>query len=78
MTTAPQDSPPVDLRALTPAQRLLAVAEWIEDCEDHLALNRPNGLPAPPFGLDQAVAAVRRAAARQQRVDEINASEPTR
>jgi hypothetical protein len=43
-----------------------------------LALKWPGGLPVPPFALDLALAAVRRAAARQQRVDEINASEPSR
>lgn len=44
------------------ADALERVAVWLEDCDDHVALNRAGGLPAPPFKLSQAWVVVRAAA----------------
>ena len=48
-----------DLMTMPAADALAKVAVWLEDCDDHIALGRPGGLPAPPFKLSQAWVLVR-------------------
>lgn len=50
-----------DLLTMPAADALAKVAVWLEDCDDHVALGRPGGLPAPPFKLSQAWVLVRAA-----------------
>lgn len=49
------------------ADALAKVAVWLEDCDDHVALGRPGGLPAPPFKLSQAWVLVRAASQEAQK-----------
>lgn len=54
MTRPALDRIPEDLLDMPAADALAKVAVWLEDCDDHVALGRPGGLPAPPFKLSQA------------------------
>ncbi|WP_426043672.1 hypothetical protein [Caulobacter sp. DWR3-1-2] len=44
----------VKLKDLPESDALAAIAAWLEQCEDHLALSRAMELPAPPFNLGEA------------------------
>lgn len=52
------DRIPEDLSAMPAAAALEKVAVWLEDCDDHVALGRAGGLPAPPFKFSHAWAVV--------------------
>jgi hypothetical protein len=53
------DRIPEDLLAMSASDALAKVALWLEDCDDHMALDRLGGLPVPPFKLSEAWVVVR-------------------
>jgi hypothetical protein len=59
---AQPDRLPVDLLAMPQADALLKISHWLEDCQQHLDLARPGGLPTPPFGFTAAWIVTRLAA----------------
>lgn len=56
------DRVPRDLIAMPLGEALEKVADWLDDCDNHLALKRPGGLPTPPFTPERACVVVRMAA----------------
>jgi len=58
----PLDRLPVDLLAMSPAEGLMHLSVWLFDCEHHLDMRRPGGLPAAPFTFCAAWITARRAA----------------
>ena len=64
-----RDRIPADLLAMPAADALERVAVWLEDCEDHVTLNRAGGLPCPPFSLEHAWVVVRLAAGLRRGLD---------
>lgn len=62
-TTLPEpDRLPRDLIAMELPDALEKVADWLDDCDNHLALKRPGGLPTMPFTPERACVVVRMAA----------------
>lgn len=53
---------PVDLMSLDASVALTVVADWLDDCDTHLSLAQPGGLPAAPFDFMAAFAVVQHAA----------------
>lgn len=63
---AEPDRLPRDLIAMPLAEALEKVADWLDDCDNHLALKRPGGLPTMPFTAERACVVVRIAARQAQ------------
>lgn len=55
----PLDRLPIDLLALRPADALRHLEVWLYDCDHHLDIGRPGGLPAAPFSFEAAWIVVR-------------------
>jgi len=53
---------PVDLLALDTSVALTVVADWLDDCDTHLSLAQPGGLPTAPFDFMAAFVVVQSAA----------------
>lgn len=52
---------PVDLLALDTAVALTVVADWLDDCDTHLSLAQPGGLPTAPFSFMAAFVVIQAA-----------------
>lgn len=67
----PLDRTPVVLHRLPPVDQLDHLAVWLNDCDTHVGLRRPGGLPCPPFGLFDAFVAVLEARDTRRRIDAV-------